>query len=63
MLVLTRKVGERIRIGNEIVVVIRAIQGKRIKLGIDADKSVHVVRGELLKHSLSRHAPTEAHCG
>lgn len=47
MLVLSRKVGERIRIAGDIIVVITAIRGDRIKIGIDAPKSVLVLRGEL----------------
>jgi carbon storage regulator len=47
MLVLSRKVGERIRISGDIVVVVTAIQGDRIKIGIEAPKSVRVLRGEL----------------
>ena len=47
MLVLSRKVGERIRIAADIVVVVKAIQGDRIKIGIEAPKSVRVMRGEL----------------
>jgi len=47
MLVLSRKVGERIRIAGNIVVVVTAIQGDRIKIGIEAPKSVRVLRGEL----------------
>ena len=46
MLVLSRKVGERIRIAEDIVVVVTAIQGDRIKIGIEAPKSVRVLRGE-----------------
>ena len=48
MLVLSRKVGERIRIAGDIVVVVTAIQGDRIKIGIEAPKLVRVLRGELL---------------
>jgi carbon storage regulator len=47
MLVLTRKVGQRIRIAGDIVIVVTAIQGDRIKLGIDAPKAVRVLREEL----------------
>jgi carbon storage regulator len=47
MLVLSRKVGERIRIAADIVVVVTAIQGDRITIGIEAPKSVRVLRGEL----------------
>ena len=47
MLVLTRKVGERIQIGNEITVVVTKVAGNRVTLGIEAPKEVRIVRGEL----------------
>jgi carbon storage regulator len=47
MLVLTRKAGEKIRIGDEIVLTVIEIKGNRIKLGIDAPSEVSIVRGEL----------------
>lgn len=47
MLVLSRKVGERIRIADDIEVVVTAIQGDRIKIGIEASKTIQVLRGEL----------------
>ena len=47
MLILTRKVGERIRIAADIEVVVTAIQGDRIKIGIEAPKTIRVLRGEL----------------
>lgn len=46
MLVLSRKVGEKIMIGDNITLIVRSIEGHRIKLGIDAPKVVKVVRGE-----------------
>lgn len=49
MLVLSRKVGERIRIAGDIEVIVRAIQGDRIKIGIEAPRDVNVRRGELAK--------------
>ena len=47
MLMLSRKVGERIRIAGDIEVVVTAIQGDRIKIGIEAPKTIRVLRGEL----------------
>jgi carbon storage regulator len=47
MLVLTRKVGEEIVIGDEIRVKVVAVQGDRIRLGIDAPRSVPVDRLEV----------------
>lgn len=47
MLVLTRKEGEKIRIGGDIEVVVLQIDRGRIKLGIRAPKSVSVDRHEV----------------
>ena len=47
MLVLTRKVGERIQIGNDITVVVTKTAGGRVTLGIEAPKDVRIMRGEL----------------
>ncbi len=48
MLVLSRKVGEQIRIGTEVTVTVVAIKGNRITLGIDAPKQVKIQRAELI---------------
>ncbi len=47
MLVLTRKLGESIVIGNNVRVTILEMQGKQIRLGIDAPTEVPVHRGEV----------------
>ena len=47
MLVLTRKVGESIRIGEDICLTIVEVDGKSIKIGIDAPRSVSVHREEV----------------
>lgn len=49
MLVLTRKVGEKIVIGDNIVVTVVAIQGHKIRLGIDAPREINIARSELLE--------------
>lgn len=48
MLVLTRKTGERIHIGDDIVVTVLSVDGERVKVGISAPKQLQVLRGELL---------------
>lgn len=48
MLVLTRKVGERILIGNDVKVLVTEISGDRIKIGIEAPRNILVIREELL---------------
>lgn len=46
MLVLTRKTGERIAIGDAVVVTILRLSGGRVKLGITAPDDVLVLRTE-----------------
>jgi carbon storage regulator len=47
MLVLSRKAGEEIVIGDNIKVVIGRISGNRVTIGIKAPDDVHIKRGEL----------------
>ena len=47
MLVLTRKVGDVIAIGDNIKIIVMAIKGKQVRLGIEADRSTVVHREEV----------------
>ena len=47
MLVLTRKVGQSIVIGNEIEVVVLEVRGEQVRVGIRAPKTVTVHRKEI----------------
>jgi carbon storage regulator len=47
MLVLSRKAGEEILIGDGIRLVVNRISGNRVTLGIVAPRDVHIARGEL----------------
>ncbi|HFE44807.1 MAG TPA: carbon storage regulator [Nannocystis exedens] len=47
MLTLTRKVGQKIRIGDEIEIVVREIRGRQVRLGISAPTELPVYREEL----------------
>jgi carbon storage regulator len=49
MLVLRRKVGERIILDGVISIAVLAIEGERVKIGIAAPAEVAIVREELLK--------------
>jgi carbon storage regulator len=53
MLVLTRKVGERIQLGDNVTITLVKINGSVVRLGIDAPRNMTVVREELA------HAPVE----
>ncbi len=47
MLILTRKLGENIRIGDKIRIIVLDIKGGQVKLGIDAPPNVAVHREEI----------------
>ena len=47
MLVLSRKPGEKIHIGADVVITVLEITGTRMRLGIDAPNGVRVLRAEL----------------
>ncbi|MCP2239202.1 carbon storage regulator CsrA [Thermoanaerobacterium thermosaccharolyticum] len=49
MLILTRKIGQSLIIGDDIEVKVVSIDGENIKIGINAPKNVSVVRKELLE--------------
>ncbi|PCI67310.1 MAG: carbon storage regulator [Piscirickettsiaceae bacterium] len=47
MLILTRKVGESIRIGDDVSVVVLGVKGNQVRIGVDAPKSISVHRDEI----------------
>ena len=47
MLVLTRKIGDKLLLGDEIVIAVVDIRGNQVKLGISAPRALPVLRGEL----------------
>jgi carbon storage regulator len=47
MLVLSRKRGETVCIGQDITVKFLAVRGQSVKIGIDAPLQVRILRGEL----------------
>ncbi len=47
MLILTRKLGENIRIGDKIKIIVLDVKGGQVKLGIDAPPNVAVHREEI----------------
>ncbi len=57
MLVLSRKEGERISIGDNITLIVSKVSGNRVTIGIEAPRDVKVVRGELQLQSLTEIEP------
>ena len=60
MLVLTRKVGERIQIGDKIFITVVRINGAAVRLGVEAPAELIVVRQELAERGA---ADCSAHNG
>lgn len=63
MLVLSRKVGERIRIGDSVTITVVRITGGGVRLGIEAPQALPVVREELLHQleSVANPVPSDHH--
>ena len=49
MLVLTRKIGEKIHIGDDVTLTVVEVTPGRVRIGFDAPSKVRIFRHELLK--------------
>jgi carbon storage regulator len=50
MLVISRKINEKIKIGDDIEIVIVSIDKNQVKIGIEAPKNLTILRSELLEN-------------
>ena len=53
MLILTRRVGERLIIGENVTVTILSVKGNQIRIGIDAPRDIKVNREEVYQRILN----------
>jgi carbon storage regulator len=60
MLVLTRKSNQSIMIGDEIEVSVLAIMGEKVRIGIEAPRSIPVFRKEVYLEIQQDQSPEEA---
>ena len=60
MLVLTRKLQETIKIGDEVTIHILRVKGNTVRLGIDAPREIRVIRGELADKESAVDEPSSA---
>ena len=65
MLVLSRKPGQSLIIGENIVLTVLEVEGDRVKIGVEAPREVAILRGELhaemrYENWLARTAGTQA---
>lgn len=47
MLVLSRKAGQKVNIGDDIVIEVRRVSGNRVTIALEAPRDVRILRGEL----------------
>jgi carbon storage regulator len=59
MLILTRRVDERILIGDNITLCVLDIEGNRVRLGLDAPKEIAILREEI-HHKYAGEASNDA---
>lgn len=48
MLVLSRKLGQELRVGDDVIFKIIDVRGNNVRIGIDAPLSINIIRSELL---------------
>ena len=61
MLILTRRVGETLMIGDSVTVTILGVKGNQVRVGITAPKDVAVHREEIFQRIGKESAPGTAH--
>ncbi|MDR3295280.1 MAG: carbon storage regulator [Clostridiales Family XIII bacterium] len=60
MLVISRKPGEKLRIGDSVSLTILSVSGDKIALGVDAPRDISILRGELVETIESNRESTAA---
>ena len=60
MLILTRRVGESVVIGEDVTVTVLGVKGNQVRIGINAPKTVAVHREEIFERIKNGRAPGDA---
>jgi carbon storage regulator len=63
MLILSRRVGERVVIGEEISITILRVRGNQVRLGVDAPKNIAVQREEISDRTKPELVPVVSSAG
>ncbi len=59
MLILTRRIGESVVIGDDIKLTVLGVKGSQVRLGIDAPKTVSVHREEIYERIQKEDTPSD----
>lgn len=60
MLILTRRVGESVMIGDEVTVTVLGVKGNQVRLGVNAPRNVAVHREEIYQRIADEQPETAA---
>jgi carbon storage regulator len=60
MLILTRRVGEAVMIGEEVTVTVLGVKGNQVRIGVNAPKSISVHREEIFERIKNEQQETAA---
>jgi len=60
MLILSRRIGETLRVGDQVAVTVLGVKGQQVRLAIEAPKDVIVLREELVERDAARSGGTPA---
>jgi carbon storage regulator len=59
MLILTRRVGETLMVGDEVTVTVLGVKGNQVRIGVNAPKDVAVHREEIYQRIQQEKDPAE----